>query len=398
MSVVSGKGVSHWLNGTKYWEDSSEKTAQIREEAIKKASPYSINFLGGEDWLRNYSGPIVEADVDMDGKTVLSDEEQNVRRLTHIGGSDVPSIFGASRFVSDVELYFKKTGVSPKFETVDSTKEVILAYGHACEDICAKAWQLKYPELDIRADEHVYNHPRLTYLSANLDRMIKLSDGGWAIGEIKCPVVYQTINSWYSGTEKVVPIEYELQARLYMAIMGVWRARFAVMYSPVKILYREIYRDLDKEADILGKCQDFWENHVLTKIPPEVADGRNAELALKAFGQYSDQVTKSIRLPLSTEGNAKEIIELKKKICAMRKEIKTIEERISFLSVRIAECMNGSEKAYIDASDGKTYEISFELQTGRKKIDETKLSEYPEAYARCVSPGTIYRNLSVSEF
>ena len=392
-AINTGKGSKRWPAGTAYWRDNSPTTQYLKKEAIAKASPEALAFLG--DLVTNYKGPLVEVGTRKNGKVALSAKGQQMRRQSHLGGSDLASVFGVSRFTSRLELYYKKVGKQPRLTDYDPMKEVILSYGHACEDVCAQAWALRYPEWDIRSDETIYNHPRWPFLSANLDRVILAEDGAWMVGEIKCPVVNEAEQMWWSDNEnlldyqkKIVPEEYELQVRLYMAILGIWQARFAVMLSPTKILYRVVYRDLDKEAELLKGCIDFWENHVMKGVPPEAnANEKDALLAIDAARRYAPPPkVKSIKLPEELQNVAADIMDLTAQKSVLVKQEDDLKKQIAALQAKIALEMGDCTEGYINCKDGSTIKVTYKPQKGRRGVDFDKLAEdYPDAYVNCVS-------------
>ena len=393
-AISSGKGSKHWASGTEYWKDDSPTTQYLKKEAIAKASPEALAFLG--ELATNHPGPIIEVKTKEDGRVDLSPEGQQARRKTHLGGSDLASVFGVSRFTSRLELFYMKTGKKPRLVDNDPMRDVILAYGHACEDVCAQAWAIRYPEWDIRADETIYNHPRYPFLSANLDRIIRGEDGCWMVGEIKCPVVQEAERMWWKDNEDLldyqkqnVPEEYELQVRLYMAILDIWQARFAVMLSPTRILYRVVYRDLDKEAALLKGCINFWENHVLKGVPPEAnGDEKDGVLALDAAKRYAPtpQRNRTIKLPASLQDTAVEILELQAQSTELTKQENALKNKLSALKAKVAIEMRDSVEGYIDCPNGLTIQVMYKPQKGRQSVDFDKLKEdYPDAYASCVT-------------
>lgn len=404
-TISSGKGTKFWPAGTKYWEDNSPTTQYLKKEAIAKASKESLDFLG--DLVTNYSGPLVEVKTKADGSVDLDAEGQQKRRQFHLGGSDLAAVFGVSRFTSRLEMYYRKTGKAPRIVDDDPMKDVILAYGHACEDVCAQAWAIRNPEYDIRSDETIYNHPRYPFLSANLDRVIRGEDGCWMVGEIKCPVVQEAEDMWWNNGEdlldyqkRAVPFEYELQVRLYMAILGIWQARFAVMLSPTHILYRVVYRDLDKEAMILKVCEDFWNNHVLAGIPPEPnGKEKDGSLALKAAKQFSPtpDLRKTVQLPMTMEPIAVEIMELQQQAAELSKKKDELEHQADALKSQIALAMQDSTEGYIDCPNGLTIAITFKPQKPRKSANFDRLmQDFPDAYDTCVKvPGEGPRPMKV---
>ena len=211
---------------------------------------------------------------------------------------------------------------------------------------------------------------------------------------------------WNNGEDlldyqkRAVPFEYELQVRLYMAILGIWQARFAVMLSPTHILYRVVYRDLDKEAMILKVCEDFWNNHVLAGIPPEPnGKEKDGSLALKAAKQFSPtpDLRKTVQLPMTMEPIAVEIMELQQQAAELSKKKDELEHQADALKSQIALAMQDSTEGYIDCPNGLTIAITFKPQKPRKSANFDRLmQDFPDAYDTCVKvPGEGPRPMKV---
>ena len=394
MAVASGKGNKRWSN-EKYWEDNSPTTTLLKQKAIQRAEPETLEFMKKYNLINGYPGPLVECDG-----ALLNEDEEQTRRLTHIGGSEVGDILGDGRFASALDIYYRKCGV--KGEVMDDpTKKLILAYGHANEDIAAMAMSLKYPEWDIRADTLVYNHPVWPFLSANTDRIIRGTDGCWILGEIKCPVVVQGKQLWGDDENPYVPPEYMYQVRLYMAILGIWQARICVMFGPTDVIYRRVDRDLDEEKRIIEELVDFWENHVEMHIPPNVVSGgKNGKFAFAAVNEYNPLTSdknQSINLTKNNfETEARNYLRLSSVKSTKKSEIDAIEDEMASICAKIAMVMCNATEGYIDCKDGTTIAVKYAPRKGRRGVDYDILAtEFPDAFARCVTAGTPTRPMAI---
>ena len=88
---------------------------------------------------------------------------------------------------------------------------------------------------------------------------------------------------WYNGKE-IVPVYYETQGRHYMAVMNLNRVYYCCLYgnNEDETIIRRIDRDMDYELELIMLEQDFWENHVLAKLPPPYRED-DGDLILKSL-------------------------------------------------------------------------------------------------------------------
>ena len=66
-----------------------------------------------------------------------------------------------------------------------------------------------------------------------------------------------------------IPEEYTYQCRWYMHLMDYDEWDLAVLVGGQRYFDFTIKRDMDVECDILTKCESFYVNHVVAKVPPE---------------------------------------------------------------------------------------------------------------------------------
>jgi len=67
-----------------------------------------------------------------------------------------------------------------------------------------------------------------------------------------------------------VPDYIEWQCRAQMAVTG-RDAVYIVVLAAMRLLSFPIYRDLDKEAEMLAAVQRFWADHIVARVRPEPA-------------------------------------------------------------------------------------------------------------------------------
>ncbi len=209
------------------------------------------------------------SDVDRDGWLHL--------RSRGIGGSDAAGILGLSLWESPMSIWAAKTGRSePKVLTF------AMDMGNRLEPIVAELAQdelgREVTERQVMCidDEH-------DYLLGNVDRWLDPD----AILEIKTAGVRQ-IAAWEAG----VPPYYEAQVRHYLMVTGRELGIVAVLLGGQELRTYEIardpmYEDWMREAEI-----EFWEQHVVTDVPPppDSAEATKKALARMYHGKKDTKV------------------------------------------------------------------------------------------------------------
>lgn len=149
----------------------------------------------------------------------------------------------------------------------------------------------------------ILQHPKYTFMLANIDRYIMDNERGRGILECK------TANEYFKGEwdGDKIPEHYLIQIQHYLAVTGLEYAYIAVLIGGNKFRMKQIDRD-DEIIDYLVKIEsDFW-HLVENEIPPEM-DGSDAskELLAKLYPEAKQE--SSIELPPV----AKELVQEKMK-------------------------------------------------------------------------------------
>lgn len=194
----------------------------------------------------------------------------NIRQYS-VGGSEIAAVCGLSRWKSPFEVWCEK--VAPD-QIKKAPATAAMTFGTLLEPVIRDYFR-KENRLEVSEAKFIFAHKDYKYMTANIDGYVKLADGKYAVLEIK------TANSFASDewSTNGLPIEYYCQVQYYMAITGMTQAYVAVLIGGQD--YRQLLIDKDDEIIdlIMKRCQDFWENYVLTKTPPTVTDKDNALLS-----------------------------------------------------------------------------------------------------------------------
>lgn len=326
-----------------------------------------------------------------------TDDEERTQwlesRTNSIGGSEIGSIAGYNKYGSALTVFNDKLGLGKKFEgnihTIFGTRMEPHIREWIQEDF-EKAAKIKlktfeYPYMMLDKD--------IEYFSANIDGVGILEDNYtyWEnrdTGEVKyipanelfgleIKTGSEFLKKMWAGEE--IPDSYYCQCQWYMGVTGL--KYFLIIYLLGKeVKWKVIPRNDDDIKALREIGKGFWENHILTQIPPDPTgcsketEDINYQQNLKDDGVVNISENKLAQY---------------QKVSDEIKELETKEEQ---LKQEIFLEMGNSKKG----SDG-LYKISrFEVK--KDKVDTKSLKELrPETYSEFLKGTTEFVNLRITE-
>lgn len=202
-------------------------------------------------------------------------------RKTGIGGSDIGAILGENEHKLAYEVYLDKV----EENEVEISNEAIV-WGKLLEDPIA----VRYQELTGRQIfvTGLFRHKEYPFLIAHPDRIIPQEKMGL---EIKT-AGYHSRALWGEDRTQQIPLHYYLQIAHYMFVLDYDRWDIAVLIGGQELRIYTFERSKEADDIILEASKDFWENHVLKKIPPSFDYGnpRALEILKKKYNAVSDTV------------------------------------------------------------------------------------------------------------
>jgi len=318
----------------------------------------------------------IEVTMDFLGKKTvdtsnLSYEDWQRLRKNSVGGSDVASILGISKFRGKLSVWHDKC------TDVMQEDNPLFEWGRRLEPVVADKFADAHP------DWKSESLPMIVYgdnewESANIDRVITLEDGSKAILEIKTTDVSNS-SDW---DDDKVPDYYITQIQWYMGITGIKKGYFACLIGGNKYIEKEI--DFDERLfSILQKSVEaFWLNHVVTGVPPNVETVHDAE-AIKLV--YPAERAYDSTIPIdSIEYIIAELEEV-------NKVVSEYTERKVILEGRCKEFLGNSTRG-----ESSRYQLSWLTSKGAERVDTKKFKEeYPELYNRLKITGEPSRRFSL---
>lgn len=241
----------------------------------------------------------------------MSREDWLKARKQGIGSSDVGAILGLNKYKTPLEVYEEK--ISPEIVEIPMTPA--LEFGIKLESVVADTYAERTGRQVVR-DNKIRIHPEHPFLIANLDRIIRPSNGeGRGILEVKT-ASSMAVKQW--GTE--IPLSYFAQVEHQLNVTGMEWGVLALLVDGREFQTFDVKRDDAFIAMMQSVLIDFWENHVLTHTPPDptVSDLEIQTVPPDSVIEADDSILADVaHLPIA------------------RRELKTMEARVEEMEDRV---------------------------------------------------------------
>lgn len=267
-------------------------------------------------------------------KVEMTDKMSRYQWLEHrrkgIGGSDVSAILGFNSWRSPFEVWADKTGRLP----IDDSGNEFTHWGNIMEPILAKEFQQQTGKKVYRQNK-TFVDPECDFLRADIDRDI-VGEPGFL--EIKTAMEFKS-SEW---SDEEIPPAYLLQVQHYMMVLNRPYCYFATLIGGHRFITKRVERDDDLIATMRPQLVDWWEQHIVNDVPPEI-DGSDSttdvlkQLHHKTEGQpiiLGDELDRSLierqhlKEGLKTYNNDIKITENKVRAAMLATEIGTSEHFI----------------------------------------------------------------------
>jgi len=300
----------------------------------------------------------------------MSREDWLRERQKGIGGSDASAILGFNPWKSPFELYIEKTS-----DVVQEIDNEAIYWGNTLEDIVAEEFTRRTGK-KVRRRNQIFKHQEHDWMIANIDRDVV---GERALLECKTTNAF-AVDQW-EGDE--IPPAYMCQLQHYMAVLDYEKAYIAVLVGGQKFLWKEIERDDEFIELMIEHEKEFWENHVLAGVPPEIDGSKSASELLNQM--YPEDNGETIMLESDKAETLIEAIESLKKDIKEKNDLKKKYE--NQLKLMIGEAEKGVTPRY---------EVIHRTITSNR-LDTRKLrSELPDIAEKYTNEST-YRRMTIKE-
>lgn len=224
--------------------------------------------------------------INLDGRRKVWLKE----RETCITATDVAKILGISKYGSAIDVYAEKIGEAIPSEPTEPMRRglqlepaILRIYG---EEIAPVVPELPYTLVRCPTDH---------LIAATLDAR-RVSGSDFLDGR---PVDAKNVG-WHDASEwgdtdtDQMPKHFGVQLMIQMYVTGTKEADLAVLFSGNDFRRYTIQRVPEVEEQLAQICREFWENHVLTRTPPEVDGSESyAKYLAQVFAKNTDVVLRA---------------------------------------------------------------------------------------------------------
>jgi putative phage-type endonuclease len=294
-------------------------------------------------------------------------------RQKGIGGSDVGAILGLNKYKSAFQVYLEKTEEITE-DTLEEEKEEVY-FGHVLEDMVAKEFT-KRTGKRVRREKRQLISKDYPFMIANIDRRVV---GENAILECNTTSVYNKAK-WEA---EEIPAAQLLQYQHYLKVTEAEKCYVAVLIGGQKFALKEVIRDEELIQMVIKEEKNFWENHVIKKVPPPMDGSLAAEGYLKTKYKVSNS---NLEIALEADFGNKFA-----NYFTLKDTMKEMEDQLRLIENQIKNRLGEAEKATLG-----NYLVKWKTLTSNR-IDSKELkAKYPEIYSE-VCKETLSRRFEIKE-
>lgn len=319
-----------------------------------------------------------------------------------IGGSSVADLLGVGfKGESGPSILFDEKFLDAP-RPIDAITQRLFDQGHFSETMIFEMVKEKIPnDWQLLLDKNRYIDNDRDYCYADFDGILVAPDGERFPLEIKSfkdfPGRTKPVSGVF-GEGGILPHDhYVWQCRYYMHEMN---SRASVLvalpmaeFDPAKLAFITIYRDFDKEDEMLDAIDDFWLEHVLKGTRPsfKVLSDEGLKSFVSGPTCQEPRAEKTIMFGNDSKDLLKEYVQLDRKIKEEQDEskarVKSMEQRMNAIEASLTEKMGDASKASIEF-DGTNFVCSRYEKTGSARVNSKLLKkDYPDVYEKVITPG-----------
>ena len=205
---------------------------------------------------------------------MLNNQHFTRERTKYLGGSDIGTILGFSKYRTALDVWLEKTG-----RAVNAVDNLPVRFGTFAEEFVASEYATQ-AGFALAHHESGIIHPQYPFIVGHIDRFVFESfdvsselfhaDGSCAAShllECKTASPFNQSDWGELGTDEV-PMSYLVQCLWYLAITNLERCDVAVLFGNSDFRIYEVYRDKELENLIIAKTAAFWDEYVQKDTPP----------------------------------------------------------------------------------------------------------------------------------
>lgn len=214
---------------------------------------------------------------------MLNTEQLAVRR-TGVGASESAAVMGLSPFEGPMAIWMRKVGLA------EPEQNEAMEAGTFMEDGIAR-WYAHMTGATLHHCHKTLRHAKHKAVLATPDRFIVETRKRVGLVEIKD--VGSARDDWGEEGTDQVPVHYLVQVAQQLEVTGLPYAKLVAFFHDRRTRPRvyHIERNRELQEQIVDSVNDFWSQHVMTRVAPEL-DGSSATTSYlqKIYKEHSAEI------------------------------------------------------------------------------------------------------------
>lgn len=207
-------------------------------------------------------------------------------RRGFLGGTDIPALFGVSRWRTAYDVWEEKTSPillpvpepTPAQEKADRVKK----RGKKLEPWVMEMLEEEF-DIFIRKKNQRYTDPEYPWMQCEIDFEYVGVDGQEYNGDVKTVSPFAAAEWGEQGTDEI-PLDYACQFHWGLMITGRPQCLVGVLIGADDLRVYEVERDDELIAEMRRRAVHFWTHNVLKKIAPEPQTISDTNKILRKLG------------------------------------------------------------------------------------------------------------------
>jgi putative phage-type endonuclease len=230
-------------------------------------------------------------------------------RAMYLGSSEIASVLGMSPWRTAYDVWESKQPGYVDY-SYDEAREKRLSRGKRFEPVILDQYQEEYGAW-ITGRNLRYIDADYPFMTSEVDaEQTEESTGEVSNVEIKS-VSHFAAGDWGSSGTDEIPAYYAAQVMFSLMVSGRDRSTVVALIGSDDLRVYPISRDEELIRAIRQRAIDFWNNHVVSGIPPAIQNSVDAEKMVARFSGVTVEATEEVRAALLRLADVKrEIVNL----------------------------------------------------------------------------------------
>lgn len=198
----------------------------------------------------------------------IAPEQHDRQKL--LGGSDIAAVLGLSPWKTPLDLWKDKT--TPRNPDAAPVKRVLqrgIRWEGVVAEMLVERLRAQGHEVEIVASNRRYRDADQPFMAAEIDFELRL-DGSDEITNAELKTVHPfRMHDWGDSGSDDLPVHYTAQVMHGLGVTRRKRGMLAALFGADELRVYPVDADAETIEAMRGRAVQFWNEHVLTLVPPQ---------------------------------------------------------------------------------------------------------------------------------